>query len=108
MDKQKLGEYKNKLEKERAGLLRQIGGEKPEDFGGDVDLDEEADEVESFGTKLAIDHDLKERISEIDTALDKIRKGNYGKCENCGKEISEEILNISPESKFCKDCKRKS
>jgi len=99
--------YKNKLEKERANLLKELGKEtRPEDFGSDIDhYDEEADEAEEFSNQLAIGQSLKERISEIDHALSKIKTGKYGVCETCGLEIEEEILELSPESRFCKRCK---
>lgn len=106
MRSKKIEEYKKRLEKERADLVAKLSGEKPEDFGSDVDPDEEADEAESFGEKLAIDQALKERIEEIDIALSKIKNGTYGICENCAKEISDEILKISPESSICKNCKK--
>ena len=105
MNQQKLDEYKNRLEKERAKLLAEIGG-KPEDFGSDIaHEEEEADEAESFGTKVAVASGLKERISDIDMALQKIQEGKYGVCDKCGAEIEPEVLDISPESKLCKKCK---
>ena len=80
--------------------------EKPVDFGSDVDsFDEEADEAEEVSNQLAIANDLKGRLSEIDIALAKIASGKYGVCEKCGEAIEEEILDIDPESRFCKKCK---
>lgn len=107
MDKQKINEYKKILEEERERLIAEIKkSEKGEDFGSDIDHgDEEADEAESLSEKLAIGQDYRERVSEIDAALSKIEKGTYGKCEKCGGEIEEEVLNASPESRFCKKCK---
>ena len=105
MNSQKLEEYKKRLEKERAELIEQIDHEKHDDFGSDVDEDEEADETESFGTKLAVNQGLRERVNEIDLALNRMRENKYGICANCGKEITEDILKISPESSLCKNCK---
>ncbi len=106
MDKNQLEEYKKLLEERRRELIKKIGGEEHEDFGSDVDMDEKADEAESLGEKVAIDYGLRELISEIDSALNRIRKAKYGICENCGKEIEKEVLRVSPESKFCRDCKK--
>jgi len=39
-------------------------------------------------------------------ALEKIEKGRYGNCEKCGKEIDEKRLKISPEARFCLNCKK--
>lgn len=108
MAPEELKTHKDKLEKERALLVAELRqNEKPTDFGSDIDhFDEETDEAEELGNKLAVMQDLKDRLGEIDIALEKVRVGKYGACENCGKEISGEILNIDPESRFCKNCKK--
>src|SRR3989344_2799002 len=107
MNQQKINEYKNRLEKDRAALLANIKEkDTPEYFGSDQDhFDEEADEAESMGMNLAIGSNLRERVNEIDVALQRIADGKYGFCEKCGQAIEEEILNIAPESKLCKKCK---
>ncbi len=102
-------EYKKKLEKERQKLIDELMKEEtPEDFGGDTDhFDEEADEAEALGDKLALGQVTRGRINEIDVALNKIQEGRYGVCEKCGKQIEDEVLNISPESRYCRNCKKK-
>ncbi len=109
MNQERLDEYQRKLEKERLLLLSEIKqNEKPTEFGNDVDhFDEEADEAEELGNQLAVAHDLKNRLDDIDVALGKIREGKYGACERCGKPIEAAILDIDPESRLCKDCKSK-
>ena len=80
--------------------------ETPSKFGSDVDhFDEETDEAEEMGNQLAIGQDLKNRLAEIDIALGKIKSGGYGICEKCGKNIEKEILDVDPESRFCKEDK---
>lgn len=107
MTQEKIQQYKAKLQNERGVILKEIQDtEKPVDFGSDVDhFDEKTDETEEISNQIAIGHTLKLRLSEIDIALEKMRQGNYGICEKCGTEIEEEILNIDPESRFCKSCK---
>lgn len=106
MDKTKLDEYRQRLEKERLILLNDIEKiEKPVDFGPDPDTEEESDEAEEISNQLAISHNLKNRLDEIDLALSKIQNGTYGVCENCGKNIDLSILEIDPESRLCKNCK---
>lgn len=104
---EQLKEYKTKLEKERAMLLAEIKQtEVQPEFGSDVDhFDEEADEAEEVGNQLAVGQDLKNRLAEIDIALGKIQSGGYGICEKCGKNIEKEILDIDPESRYCKEDK---
>lgn len=107
MNDDQLKEYKVKLEKERGLILAEINREeKPASFGSDVDHgDEASDASEDLGNQMAVANDLKNRLSEIDIALGKIQTGGYGICEKCGKPIEREILEIDPESRFCKEHK---
>jgi DnaK suppressor protein len=107
MDQKQLQEYRTKLENERLLLLAEIKrNEKPMDFGSDIDHgDEETDESEEVGNQLAVAQDLKMRLEDVDVALNKIHSGKYGVCEKCKKPIEKEILDIDPESRFCKNCK---
>lgn len=110
MTTEKIEAYKKKLEHERSLILAEIEkNEKPVDFGSDVDhFEEESDEAEEMGNQLSIAQELKTRLDDIEVALEKIRSGSYGKCENCGREIEAEILDIDPESRLCKNCKLKA
>ena len=100
--------YKLTLEESRERLLKDLAkAEKPEDFGDDTDdADEEKNESESFGNQLALAQTIREQINEVDAALNKIAIGTYGICEHCGKKIEEKVLEISPESRLCQQCKK--
>ena len=54
---------------------------------------------------------LKERESrlmgKIRKALEKLDEGNFGVCEECGKEISEERLKVRPMAVLCIKCKKR-
>jgi DnaK suppressor protein len=54
---------------------------------------------------------LKERESrlmkKIRRALKKLDEGNFGVCEKCGREISEERLKVRPVAVLCIKCKKK-
>ena len=104
MTNETLNEYKKRLEKERALLDEEVKrNEKPVDIGTDVTrFEEESDLSEEVGNQLAVAGDLKNRLEAIEEALAKIEAGSYGVCEKCGEQIEEEILNIDPESRFCK------
>lgn len=43
-------------------------------------------------------------IQQIDLALDKMREGSYGICEDCGGEIGERRLKVLPFARFCREC----
>ncbi len=46
-------------------------------------------------------------LREIDTALEKLKEGNYGICEACGKNIGVKRLEIVPSARLCIKCKCK-
>ncbi len=75
-------------------------------FGEDISLEVEADEVEEYEERILEEHLLEEKLKEIEEALSKIKKGNYGICEKCKKEIELERLKAIPETKFCSKCKK--
>lgn len=108
ISKEVVQKFKERLEKEKTELEKEVKKLKVvADFGDDIDsLDEEADESEEYGNQLALAQTFKERIADIDLALDKMEKGTYGICEKCGKEIPLEILEVSPASRLCKADKR--
>jgi len=110
LTKEKIEKYKKALEKNKERLLKEIeDNEKTENFGEDTDhFEKEADEAEEIGNQLAINKTLKDQISQIEIALSRIEKGEYGLCENCNKEIEEEVLEMAPESHLCLKCKKEN
>ncbi len=44
-------------------------------------------------------------LREIDTALEKLKEGNYGICETCGKIIGVKRLEVVPSARLCIKCK---
>jgi RNA polymerase-binding protein DksA len=65
--------------------------------------------TETFDREL--DYSLEESaetlLAAIDAALERINAGTYGRCANCGGEISPERLEAIPWSTLCLDCKRR-
>lgn len=49
----------------------------------------------------------RETLLRIDEALRKLEEGTYGKCEDCGEEISEKRLKVLPFAIYCIDCQEK-
>lgn len=107
LSKNELDNFERALEEAKKNILYQLGElEKQADFGNETDSgEEEADESEEFSNQLDLQKNLKARLADIETALGKIKKGTYGACEKCGKQIEGEILKIDPESRHCKTCK---
>ena len=107
--------YKNKLEKELKLLeeeMKGLGRENPSkpgewepietDLNPDMaDEDEVADEMENFNENASVLGKLEMQYKDIKTALEKIRKGTYGKCEVGGENIPAKRLSANPSARTC-------
>lgn len=63
--------------------------------------------AEAHGRLTTIKNDLMDLSSRIKYSLINIRKGTYGKCENCGKQIETERLEAMPTATLCVLCAKK-
>ena len=70
----------------------------------EADMAEKSSDYEERSIKL---NALEVRLSNINKALEKIEKGNYGICEVCGNEIEEDRLEVNPAALTCKKCMNK-
>jgi RNA polymerase-binding transcription factor DksA len=111
--KKDLLERKSQIENELAGFAKKDDHIKDNyrsefpDYNTDNKEDENAGEIAEYTDNLSIEYSLETTLRDINKALDKIEKGNYGKCSYCGKEIPEERLLARPASSSCVDCKEK-
>ena len=48
----------------------------------------------------------REELKAIDSALEKIGTGTYGRCENCEDEIPRSRLKVIPHARLCISCQR--
>ena len=119
MTKQALKKFKEKLEKTREELESSLSTFATKDpvlkgdwdskypkFSRDqnVNLEEEADEVEEYLTRLPVEHSYELRVQAINEALERIKKGTYDKCAKCKSKIPKKRLEAYPEAKFCLKC----
>lgn len=108
IDQNKKAELKKKLEMLRdqlAGELKQF--QNPAEMGDEIDaLDTEADEAEEFSANAGMAQAVLQRHEAVVAALGKLDAGTYGVCERCKKEIEPALLDIDPESRWCKECKK--
>ena len=49
----------------------------------------------------------REKLEQIDDALERLEEGTYGICEECGQKISVARLKVRPFAKHCVPCKSK-
>jgi len=120
MNEKLIKQFKEKLDKEKKEIEERLQefaekGKIPDDWeakfphydgeSGSGALERAADEVEEYEILRSIEQSLEVRLRDINLALEKIEKGNYGICEKCGKEIEIERLEAMPEARLCKKCK---
>jgi DnaK suppressor protein len=114
--KETVHEFKERLEKDKAKLTIDLDNVKAPDsdefaplpsFGDGDDLSIEADQVEEIGNALAVKDVLERKLIKIDSALERIKKGEYGICESCGKEIELRRLRVEPAATLCTKCVKK-
>jgi len=72
---------------------------------GDL-VDQAGDERDRELSLLLTGRD-KEKLQAINEALEKIREGTYGICEECGDKIGMGRLKVMPLAKFCVSCQSK-
>jgi DnaK suppressor protein len=123
MEKKLLKELQEKLEKQKKDITNQLikFADKDEKLKGDWDtrfpsfadneagsgaMEQAAGEVEEYNSLLPVEHNLELELKNIDLALEKIKKGTYGICENCHQEIDVERLRIHPSARYCLSCKK--
>jgi DnaK suppressor protein len=103
--KQRLGGELSELEEE---ALRPVGGE-PSGGLSDVPLHpaDLANVEYEEEVNLGLLENETQLLAEVNDALDRIERGTFGRCENCGREISRERLEALPYARYCARCAHK-
>ena len=110
-------ELKKRLEALRADLAVEIARDRaelavdPESRGEDITPSQHPADVASdlFAREslLTSEMQLEERVSDVQDALRRVRRGTHGICEDCGHPIAEERLEVLPQAARCVDCQRR-
>lgn len=58
--------------------------------------------------ELSIENQFDGRLQDIDAALERLDEGAYGRCERCGKQISDERLEAEPATRYCAEHQREA
>ena len=101
----RLKQYRDRLVDARRQLVRELD-DVFEAIPEDVHPAGEHEIAPSEGVDLEMSLEKEEelRLREIDAALERIRLGTYGKCCQCGREISETRLDAIPYARLCMRC----
>ncbi len=108
IDSKTLARFKKILLKEReeiVGEVKQIF-ESSKEMGQDgiQDIGDEAANIYNKQVLLSLNENEQVRLKEVDEALDRIKNGTYGICEECGGPISLKRLEVRPVAKYCVPC----
>ncbi|MGH9043708.1 MAG: TraR/DksA family transcriptional regulator [Acidimicrobiales bacterium] len=106
-----LAGYRDVLEGERSRLARQLG-ELGHGEGGGLNYDSNFADTSQVtaerGEAEALAQELKEQLSDVEAALDRVAKGTYGNCARCGQPITPARLEAKPAAKLCITCASRS
>jgi len=102
MNKKQLEKLKKSLTEQKQNLLNSIANQEELDLDGD-DTDHIQAKILFDSTKALKGRDLL-KIKQIDIALDKIKNGSFGSCEECGEDIGEKRLLFNPSFSMCVGC----
>jgi DnaK suppressor protein len=63
-------------------------------------------DYESRQAKMIARQAVAERqaLAEIEAALDRLQRGTYGRCEECGRPIGTALLSARPQARYCGAC----
>jgi RNA polymerase-binding protein DksA len=119
MKKKDLEKFEKLLLARRAELLQELG--LLQKSGLNSTVKDASGEISSYSTHMAdqgTDSFEREKtfqlaskggrfLHHIDEALRRIKDKTYGKCLECGKDISQARLEAVPHARYCIECKEK-
>ncbi|HXE89533.1 MAG TPA: TraR/DksA C4-type zinc finger protein [Terriglobales bacterium] len=111
MEKKRLEQFRKKLEARQQELRRVVSNTELAGRSADVETAQDiADKAASSYTKeflFSQSNNERQLLHEVESALARIREGEFGNCVNCGKEVNPKRLEAVPWTRFCINCQEK-
>jgi DnaK suppressor protein len=111
MDKKKLDQFRKKLEERQSELRRVVTRTADEGRAADAEAAQDiADKAaNSYNKEFLFHQSSSERalLNMVESALDRIRQGNFGQCISCGNDINPKRLEAVPWTRYCIACQEK-
>jgi RNA polymerase-binding protein DksA len=98
--KDKLLEQKKQIERRVNAISGDLNRSEPMS----QDFSEQATEQENLDVLHALEHEGKEELILINTALRRLESGDYGSCSTCGEDINPARLDALPYVTTCINC----
>jgi len=111
LSKKEKEEFKKLLLERKNSIIKKLSQfyRESQEIETDTALDV-VDKAETSYTKeflLGLTDSEREQLQQIDQALDRLEKGEYGRCQVCHKEIGKKRLQIIPWTPYCISCQEK-
>lgn len=108
MEKKKVKYFQSVLQEIRIEIVGDV--EKSQNNGKNDEAehmpDISDDAARAYDKKLQGDLEEQEwnKLKQVEAALEKVKNGEYGICDQCEKKIPEARLKIIPYTEFCTQC----
>ena len=108
MDKRKMKAYRDKLLARRESLFSQVTEAEMSSRERDLEATQDpADMAANAYTKellISMSANDWKLLQLIDEALERVERGEYGECVNCGEPLTEKRLDAVPWARYCLKC----
>ncbi len=98
------GQYKERLLAEKARLQSELRGRLELLHSGPVAVEDQAPLLHEQFVSIQQNNFAYEKLKAIDSTLQRLRRGEYGICQECGDSISEKRLKAIPWTAYCRCC----
>lgn len=71
---------------------------------GIQDLGDESATISNRHLLMSLSENERTKLIEVDEALDRIKDGTFGICEECGEPIALKRLEVIPNARYCIQC----
>ncbi len=101
--------FRKRLEEERENLIAQLERivvTEQDNPGYSTHIADDASEVYENAKNHALRQNLQRLLGQVNDALEKLDKGTYGLCEDCGGKIDHARLKALPYATLCIQCQQ--
>jgi DnaK suppressor protein len=99
-------QYSELLLKEKARVQSELRGRLEILHSGPVAVEDQAPVVHEQFVWVRFNNFAHQKIKAINAALERLKRGQYGICEECEGPISEKRLNAVPWARYCLHCEQ--
>ena len=108
MNKIKLNKFRSQLKSIRLELLGDVEKSnqniKESETGQIADISDRAARTYNRQLEGELDEQEWQKLKQVDVAIEKIAKGEFGVCTQCEDSIPEARLEVVPYTEFCTQC----